>query len=191
MIQIQLKDILESIDSLSRNYFSKLIVKRETILSEFNNNKAAMAKMISDDWSNIKKGEYLAIQDGEDGFPFVFRKNSTTAYKWIENYDPVHLRNSVIANILLPSNFELKDRLNQIVFLYYQYWFLKLDATIDTLTHNVCFELQELIKLLIDKELTLYRKAPTEQYLSALRMKIMSEKLLMMGNKKTINLRKF
>jgi hypothetical protein len=182
-------EVVDEVKSQSRNYFYQLMENRENIIASFEKNKLKMKMVIADKWKELPDGKsFLVIID--NGFPFIFRRRGQDFY-FLVDYDLAHLRNSVIANILLNEEVSLKIKLDRIIYLYYQYWFLKKkNTTIDEITHNVCFELQEIVKLIIEKELTLYRLYPTNTYLEGLRIRLTSERLVSLARAQIINFRK-
>ena len=185
---ITLDEVLSEIGSQSRCHFQNL--KRAELIEFFNQNNEQMREFIASSWSSlVESSPYLAVENGE--YRFAFRKREQD-FNWIENYDLAHFRNSVITNILFgPNQGEIKDRLDKIIYLNYYYRFMKREEKIDDLTQNTCFELQEIIKVIIDKELTLYRNQPTVQAIDAVRWRLTSERLSLLANRpSTVNFRK-
>lgn len=120
-------------------------------------------------------------------------RNDPTKIRLIADYVPTYLTSSLIKNILFaPVSYDTKARLDVIVFSWYYYWFVKSDKDITNITHNVCFQLEETIKTILDKELTLYRAFETAEAISALRFRLSSERLVNMGGgtARGVNLRR-
>lgn len=185
---VTLDEVLSEIGSQSRYHFQNL--NRLGLMAVFTRDNEPMREFIASNWSSLMgSSPYLAVE--HDGYRFSFRKRERD-FNWIENYDLAHFRNSLIANILFgPEQGEMKTRLDKIIYLNYYYRFMKREEKIDDLTQNTCFELQEIVKVIIDKETTLYRNQPTAQAIDAVRWRLTSERLLLLANRpSTVNLRK-
>ncbi len=188
---IGLDKVIEDIGSQSRLHFQDLILKREELLRFYTANNEAMREHIAANWNNLAGEKPFLVVENE-GYRFSFRRRERD-FNWIENYDLAHFRNSLVANILLGSDQgEMKARLDKVIYLSYYYRFMRKDDSIDNLTQNTCFELQEIIKQMIEKETTLYRNYPTAQTIDAVRWRLTSERLLLLagGKPSSINLRK-
>lgn len=185
---LTLEQAIGHIGTQVRTHFTNLMEKREEMFDEFNLNRSVLATYVADNWEDLPIG-FLALEYKD--MIFIIRKRARDFF-WITDYDTNHLRNSLIANILLDETLSMKDRLDRIVYIYYYYWFLRKrdETTIDNITHNVCFELQEIIKLLIQKELSVYRNYNTVELVNAVRWRLASENLLLMARTSSINFRR-
>jgi hypothetical protein len=155
----------------------------------FSSKNLEMREFVVDNWDIIlQEGPYPFINHSGFSFPLRVKKGD---FVWVANYEVSHMRNSIIAHILVREDEgSIKNRLDKIIYLYYHFWFMKKEADIDSITHNVCFELQDIIKQLIDKELTLYRPYQTSQLIDSVRWRLSSENLLLMARLPTLNMRR-
>lgn len=184
-----LRSELEGIGPI-RTYFSRFIDRRDKIIDFWNSRQREETQQISRLFSVTGSEEpyHIVRIDGMD-FRFLFRR-SRQNFGFVQDYDTSHLRNSVIANSMLKEEIQMKDRLDMVMFVWYYYWFFKDRRDINNLTHNVCFEIEEMIKLIIQKELTLYRTYNTAEILQSLRWRLSAERLLGSERRSSINFRR-
>ena len=120
---------------------------------------------------NLEDGFYVCgprLEEGNDsGCNAYLIKVKEGSFKCVENYNKKHLINSIIRNILL-QNYITDVGCNDSVTLvkahaliytayYFVYSICKSVPNIKNITENVKYLLGDIIKVMIDKELTLYR----------------------------------
>jgi hypothetical protein len=112
--------------------------------------------------------------------PFVFKFKGKTI-KSLYEYEDVHIQSSMI-RLLLDGDGDLDSRINRMVYILYNYWFFHKN-NIKDITMNVCVDIENIISIIIDKSLTLYREFTiTGEIVDKLREKLLNEKLLNMGD---------
>lgn len=178
---ISLNEVIEDVGSQSRLHFNGLLEKRANLVSFFQSENLKMRELIANEWRDLPirfpKEPYLVVQNE---YNFVFRKGSQD-FTWLENYDPVHFRNSLLINLVFKDSEDSAIRLNKAIYLLYYHCFMRKEDLIDNLTQSVCFELQELIRLLIEKDTTVYRQYNTSIALDALRWRLTSERVTLLA----------
>jgi len=186
---IRFDEIMEDIGSSIRSHYINILPQRQAIVEIFSSKNLEMREFIVDNWDRVlSSGPYTFIEHSGMTFPLRAKKASII---WIANHEVPHMRSSVIANILVKEDEgSIKDRLDKIIYLYYHFWFMKKEADINSITHNVCFELQDIIKQLIEKELGLYRQYNTSALIDAVRWRLSSENLLLMARVPSLNMRR-
>lgn len=191
MIIIALDTLCEQIGPSLRRHFADLLKERDSCLAILNTNNQQMVQFITYNWEMIKNldGPFPVLINSRFAFPFRIKRNE---FIWIHNFDIVHLRNSVITNILLPetSSRNFKHALNKVLYIFYHYWFIKKNASIDDLTRSACFELQELVKMIMERELTIYRNYTTAPLIEAIRWRVAEENIYLLTKNRTLNMRK-
>lgn len=184
MVEVpSLKDFLENNNYTARLYFNNRISDRE---------KAKSTIVEIPTVSNpLNLSPFLVLNDSAAPIVHLIR-NKNEVLTFIKDYNTSHITSSLIANILFgDSSVSTKTILDSIVFTWYYYWYILTDWDISNITHNVCFQLEEMIKTLIMKELTLYRKYNTAEAIRILRQRLNSERLVNLGSLPlTVNLRR-
>lgn len=173
----RLPKFLEGITT-PRQYFDARFQNRQQCLNEYNNSKEAIEEYAKE--QHLPGGNLIAVQmdQGVDIAHVVRGEKFTSVVEHLSN----HLLNALIQHIIQSTAISMKARLDNVVYTWYYYWFLRYDnKSITGLTHNVCYQLEEMIKTILAKELTLYRTANTAEMVSALRMRLSSERLVNMG----------
>lgn len=174
---ITLDTVMEEVGSQSRLHFAGLMEKRPQILEKLETEGITMRELIASSWRELTKEPYQVV---ENSYNFVFRKGSSD-FCWLQVYDSVHFRNSLLINMVLKEQEESASKLNKVIYLLYAHNFMRKEMLIDDLTQSVCFELQELIRLLIEKETTVYRDYSTAQAIEALRWRLTSERVTLLA----------
>ena len=185
-----LQSFILDIGSQSRCYFENL--DRSNFIKIKQDNNAEMIRYIADSWNDPANvsASHLILTHNDCNFLFT---KTCRHFSWIEYYHNMHFRYSLIINILLNDNYgTMKHKLDSLVYSLYYYRFIKHEDKINNLTQNTCFELQELIKILIDKENTTYKHYQLAPIIDAIRLRITSERLPLLASKSpaTINFRK-
>jgi hypothetical protein len=113
--------------------------------------------------------------------PFVF-KFKGKSIKSLYEYEDVHIQSSIIKTLLLDGDGDLDSRVNRAIYILYNYWFFHKN-NISDITLNVCVDIENIISIIIDKSLTIYREYTiTGEIVDKLREKLVNEKLLNMGD---------
>lgn len=177
---LELQDFIKDEVTTPRLYFATRMDDRATIIEN----------------TKLKKKSVLSqIKDTSNTEPFLVVKNKNEIYivrnnnkgNLVGDYTTNYLTNSVITNIIFgggkygtfPAN--MKSRLDSSSFIWYYYWFINSDKDLTNITHNTCFQIEEMIKQILNKELTLYRTFPTGEAVTGLRTRLASERLVNMG----------
>lgn len=138
----------------------------------------------------ISDCSFFAVTTLDPDFSYMMRV-SRRGLQYVHHYDAAHLRNSIIANIVLNENLSNKERMTTTSWLWYYFWFMRSEDSINNLTHNVCYEIEEMIKLILQKENRLYREANTREAIQLLRGRLRSEGIVNLTNRsKSINFRR-
>jgi len=134
--------------------------------------------------------DYLVIQ-GFSGVNSMIVKSSGTQskleFREITSYTTNHLRSSIIKNILLSTNYMGVAHISKdILFMLYHYYFYRRnendrDAINDIASSVVC-ELENLIKVLIEKQDTIYRGKDISVIVPYLVNMVRMENIAMFGN---------
>lgn len=174
---MSVKTFKEIIDEHSspRIYFSSKVPQRGDIKAGFDTHYGSIINRIQD--NQFMGSHFLGVQISTIDFIYLYRL-SRRGYQFLHHYDTSHLRNSVITNIIFNQDLSTKDRSLMITWIWYYYWFMKSEGAINNLTHNVCYELEEMIKLILQKEYTIYRQANTSEAVNLLRARLRAEGLV-------------
>lgn len=133
---------------------------------------------------------FFGVTTTRPDFVYLLR-TSRRGLQYVHHYDSAHLRNSIIANVVLNENLSEKDRMSTTSWLWYYFWFMRSEDNINNLTHNVCYEIEEMIKLILLKENRLYKDTNTREAVQLLRGKLRSEGIVNLTNRsKGINFRR-
>lgn len=150
--------------------------------SNFYNNLEALCKQSIDN-------RYRILQLDNSILPIIF-KHKGKVLKTLVEYNPSHIRSSVIKSVLLDGTGEINLRIDKSIYILYVYWFLTKGCYISNLsgsknnnlkeiTHNVCIDLETIISSLIDKGFSIYKNYTiTSELVDRLREKLVHEKLL-------------
>lgn len=167
-----------------RSYFSSLLPLRDRTLGALHTIPQQTAPISSQLYP------FGVIHDLEDKSCVHVARLTVNDTKLIGTYESPYLRNSIISNVFFKWAEDMKKKMDTAVFSLYYYIFLQTDELND-LTHNVCYEMEEMVKVIIKKETSLYRNYDTLEIISELRRRISSERLLNMGyTNKNINFRR-
>lgn len=175
---IGLDVFVATMDTTPRRYFQSRIAKQDQIIKSITHDSAFVKAQVKVTTAPIQTTVFE-----NDICTHPIRVDPNKAPTLIKDYDEVHLRSSVILHCLFGKYPTLKNKLDTTVFIWYYYHFInkKAAATIKDLTHQVCFELEEAIKIIIKKELTAYRAYNTTEIIACLRHRLASERLSNMG----------
>lgn len=126
--------------------------------------------------------------------PFIFKHKGSTVKALIQ-YNPSHIRSSIIKTVLLDGSGDIQQRIDRALYILYSYWFCNKLLIMETLgtgvlsnnfeevTHNVCIDMENIIATIIDKGFTLYKDyIITVELVEKLRERLMSEKLMNMSD---------
>ena len=169
---------------IARTIFKNQIINSKTIKetydgitsgsNEFYSGLNLLCKQTTDNNYRIILSEDFLI-------PFVF-KFKGKVIKSLYQYEDIHIRSSIIRSVLLDGDGNLDARINRAVYILYNYWFFHKD-NIKNITLNVCIDIENIISIIIDKGLTLYRDyVITNDIVEKLREKLLNEKLLNLGD---------
>ena len=178
-----------SINCLSNPRLARSIFKDK--LKDVDNIKIWYESIITIDDSPFKELNLLCRQTIDEGYriltsevlpiPFIFKFKGKFV-KPLNTYEMRHIQSSVIKSILLDGDGDFDIRINRAIYVLYNYWFFH-KKDIESITHNVCIDIENIISILIDKGFTTYRKyIITNELVEKLREKLMSEKLMNMGD---------
>lgn len=188
---MRIQGLLEFLTEIGtpRLYFGRIIQDRDKVKEEVITQKTRLLSITSPD----TMPSFLAVNlDRNEDCVHILR-NDQTSLRLLADYVPSYLISSLLLNIMFNQSnlLETRDRLNMITFSLYYYCFLKSTRDLSDLTHNVCFEIEEMIKVILEKELTRYRSFNTSEAVSSLRQRLASERLVNMGNQsRGVNLRR-
>jgi hypothetical protein len=179
-------DELENPKSI-RNTFRNHLSIREESLNRFNQ-IVNPSNQIDNELHQICKATFdngyriLTTENKElIKIPFLFKFKSKEI-KPLHSYNAKHIRSSIIKSILLDGLGEMDIRLNRALYVLYYYWFCNKN-TIQSISLNVCVDLENIISTLIDKGFTLYKEYTiTNDLVNSLRDKLVREKLLNESN---------
>jgi hypothetical protein len=183
MMTIQgLNEFLKEKQTTSRVYFSSKIPNRQKIIDESTKIIPELSKEVSTIFTHYK----FIVCYNNDNLVHIFRGNKGNS---VLEYVPSYLINSLLLNVMFVDTMSMKEKLDQVVFIWYYHQFMKTNKDITDLTHRVCFQLEEMIKTVIEKEVTIYRNYDTSEIVAALRGRLSSERLVNMGVGKTKNVK--
>ena len=136
---------------------------------------------------------YYIINDSSFIFPHMIKVSSarkSELFKYVCDYDTIHMYNSLISNILLNPLIEEHNKIYHTAFILYYFWFMNPHMnSIEQVTRAVCCDFEAMIKIIIDKEMTIYKDFNTNQAVTILRDRLRSERILISYNS-NINFRK-
>jgi len=143
-----------------------------------------------EDINPISNCSFFAVTTSVPAFSYMMRI-SKRGHQYVHHYNTAHLRNSIIANVVLNENLSDKERMTTTSWLWYYFWFMRSEDNVNNLTHNVCYEFEEMIKLILQKENRLYRETNTRKAIQLLRGRLRSEGIVNLTNISTsINFRR-
>ena len=163
-IILRLQDFIPEVLPI-KNTFEKLKSKRNEIINA--------TTAFSNGLPGINTENYYVSKD--DPMPIIFKFDKLI--KPIRYYELKHLRNSIIKSILIIETIPMVDRINMLNYLLYYYWFYRANKY-EEISTNVIVDLEIIIRTIISKELTLYRKIDTAAILYALDWKFREEKMI-------------
>lgn len=183
---------LADIDTTPRLYFHSRIENRETILSRIIGHEIEIKQNPVVHLPTSETNPIIAVDlDSTDPLDCVHLIRNQSEPKLIKDYVPSYLTSSLLHNVMFCESIGIKYKLETIMFTWYYYWFITSNKDITNITHNVCFQLEEMIKQIINKELGIYRGYNTADAVASLRLRLSSERLVNMGStSKGINFRR-
>lgn len=171
---ITVDTFLEEVKPTSiRSHFKRILPIRNELI-----NSVPIHEVLQPD-ASLHSPFVVAIDTDKPSYLNVARL-TTREVRPIAHYQLPYLRNSIISNVFFKWPEEMKKKLDVAVFSLYYYIFLQTDKLND-ITHNVCYEMEEMVKTVIKKEMTLYREYNTLEVITELRARISNERLLNMG----------
>lgn len=188
-----LTNYLRSLNLQPRLYFQSKIPNRAAIIDELNRMRSDIAIYLAGSHAalNIAPVNVVDIYDNENSSSkCVHLVRFKDGYRFICDYEEPHLNYSLTINYMFNNTYSMRERLDAIVFTWYYYIFLKTNKKMPEIIHNVCFQIEEMIKNIIQKELTVYRDFNTAEAITALRQRLANERLGNMGEPKGINIRR-
>jgi hypothetical protein len=150
--------------------------------TNFFNNLESLCKQSIDN-------RYRILQLDNSILPIIF-KHKGKVLKTLAEYNPNHIRSSIIKSVLLDGTGEINTRIDKSIYILYIYWFLikgsyfsnlsgSKNNNLKEITHNVCIDIETIISTFIDKGFTTYKNYTiTGELVDALREKLIHEKLL-------------
>lgn len=185
MIVTAIEDIVNE-DILVRQYFQEEKSRRDKALEDhvnFHENKSTLVPEII---NNCPKNEALnhgkfKLVANQEKFPMIVRDKKhlkMRMFTCICTYSINYLRNSIVSNYLLSDNIDSVHGAKIAHFLLSYYWFI---SDIPDFEHYIVVDLEETVKLLITKEMTLYKEKNTRVPVNHLRTIIKSLKLASPG----------
>ena len=183
-----LSDFLFNIDISARLYFQTRIDDRDSIIHSFDTTlRGQLLQFLTGTTVQLNYSPIYAITDNN----FVYLARNKGLWGLVCDYEVPHLGFSLITHYLFNNAYPIKERVDAMVFTWYHVLFMKSPLKINDLTHNVCFQIEEAIKIILAKELTTYREFNTADVIAALRNRLASERFVNMGGQSTgVNLRK-
>ena len=168
---VNLEDYVKNITPI-KNHFEKLKDTRDDILK-------IDSSLVRHIYSNAqlydslnKNYQLLVVPDVI--YPILFKSNGEI--QPIVNYESRHLRNSVVKSLLVQENVTMLIKMNNLTYVLYYYSFFKCPNPID-ISLNVITDMENIIRMIIDKDLTLYRNVNTRELLYCLDWKLREEKM--------------
>lgn len=190
---LQLTTFLDKMDSTPRLYFHNRLNYREDISQNFLTKTNSMYLLVQQNMTApVDVSPFVAIELNSGDFKDCGHvvRNDITDPRLVIKYTAKYLTSSLLLNIMFNPSFTTKSKLDQITYVWYYYFFMS-DKDLVNITHNVCFQLEEMIKQIITKELGIYRNFNTADAVAALRLRLASERLVNMGStSKGINFRR-
>lgn len=164
-----------------RLYFADKMTQKEEIKQWIDTHFSHVNQYL-EGFNPISDCSFFSVTTSVPDFNYLMRV-SRRGTQYVHHYDAAHLRNSIIANVVLNENLSEKDRMSTTSWLWYYFWFMRSEDNINNLTHNVCYEIEEMIKLILQKENRLYREANTREAVQLLRGKLRSEGIVNLTNR--------
>jgi len=188
---------LRETDIPARTYFQNRATAKQRIRDELSDNREFIFEYMKNSQAglNVSPVNCVTLDLGPDVTECVhlIRLKPNEENVLIVDYDAIHLTYSLTTHFLF-ADYPMKDKLDAIVFTWYYYWFMHRDKDVGDMTHNVCFQLEEMIKTVMTKEYTLYKDYKTAEAIAALRARLASERLVNMAStsvpSKGVNLRR-
>ena len=188
---------LHEVDIPARTYFQNRASDKTKIREALEQNKEFVLRYMKNSQAGLNASPVncVILDPGYDdtNCAHLIRLKPNEGSVMVVDYDVSHLTYSLTTHFLF-ADYTMKDKLDAIVFTWYYYWFMHRDKDVADMTHNVCYQLEEMIKMVMTKEYTLYKDYKTAEAIAALRTRLAAERLVNMAStsvpSKGVNLRR-
>lgn len=169
---INLQDYISKVIPI-KQHFEDLRKKRDEII---NMDVSIIRTIYSSPLANILNSNYQLYITDNIPYPILFKSNGEI--KPIRNYEIRHLKNSIIRSLLILENshLDLRTKMNCMCYVLYYFHFIKCHNPED-ISASVIDSIQSIIRLILEKNLTLYRNINTRELLYSLDWKLKEEKM--------------
>ena len=169
-------------DKISPPYihFSSLFLKKEKLLNDIEKMKNSIVVM-PNLVLNCAKELICSLFEEEYICPIFFKLSKSKEIKLVKDYIDIHLKNTLIKELFIVTDKDLKYMTSWVVHQLYYYRIFRCES-FEEVSVFVLNDLADIIEVILNKELTIYKEFDTATAINFLRRAYNVEKIIKMGN---------